>query len=97
MALALLLSAAPAWAQGLITGSVKGADGSPLPSVVIKESGSGATTVADGNGQYRLQVASKSASLTASLMGYVSQTKTVQVVGNATANFVLRESEEQLD
>ena len=36
MLLALALSAAPAWAQGLITGSVKGEDGSPLPSAVIK-------------------------------------------------------------
>jgi iron complex outermembrane receptor protein len=97
MVLALALSAAPAWAQGLITGSVKGEDGSPLPSAVIKESSTGATTVADGNGQYRLQVASKTASVSATLMGYVSQTKTVQVVGNATVNFVLDESEEQLD
>ncbi|KRO71612.1 MAG: hypothetical protein ABR83_02555, partial [Cryomorphaceae bacterium BACL18 MAG-120924-bin36] len=74
MVLALALSVAPAWAQGLITGSVKGEDGSPLPSAVIKEASTGATTVADGNGQYRLQVASKTASVSASLMGYVSQT-----------------------
>ena len=50
--------------------------------------------MADGNGQYRLQVESKSAILKACLMGYVSQTKSVQVVGNATVYFVLRESEE---
>ncbi|MGA1364383.1 MAG: TonB-dependent receptor plug domain-containing protein, partial [Schleiferiaceae bacterium] len=97
MLFALTLSAAPAWAQGLITGSVKASDGSPLPSAVIKEAGTGATTVADGNGQFRLQVASKTANLTASLMGYVSQTKSVQVAGTATVAFVLAESEEQLD
>jgi len=97
MVAALVLSAAPAWAQGLVTGSIKGSDGSPLPSAVVKDATSGASTVADGNGQYRLQVSGKAANLTASLVGYVSQTKSVQVAGNATVNFVLNESEEQLD
>ena len=64
---------------------------------MVKESASGSTAVADANGRYSLQVASKAANLTASLMGYVNQTKTVQVSGSATVNFTLAESQEQLD
>ena len=97
VALALVLGSASAWAQGQVSGLVRDAAGNPLPSAVVKESASGSTTVADANGRYSINVATKAANLTASLMGYVSQTKSVQVAGSATANFTLAESQEQLD
>jgi iron complex outermembrane receptor protein len=97
VALALALGSVSAWAQGQVSGFVRDAEGNPLPSAVVKESASGSTAVADANGRYSLQVASKAANLTASLMGYVNQTKTVQVSGSATVNFTLEESQEQLD
>lgn len=97
MAAALVLASATAWAQGQVSGFVRDAEGSPLPSAVVKESASGTTAVTDANGRYSLQVASKTANLTASLIGYVSQTKSVQVAGSATLNFALAEAQEQLD
>ncbi|MFZ9190056.1 MAG: TonB-dependent receptor plug domain-containing protein, partial [Schleiferiaceae bacterium] len=97
VALALVLGSASAWAQGQVSGFVRDAEGNPLPSAVVKESASGSTTVADANGRYSFQVATKAANLTASLMGYVSQTKSVQVAGSVSVNFTLAETQEQLD
>ena len=97
LALAISLASVSVWAQGQVSGLVRDAEGNPLPSAVVKESSSGSTAVTDASGRYSIVVPSKSASLTAALIGYVSLKKTVQVAGSATLNFTLEESAEQLD
>ncbi len=62
-----------AFAENSITGTVKDANGNPLPGVVVKVEGTKNATVTDGNGRYSVD-ASPSQRLEFSYLGFVSQT-----------------------
>ena len=62
-----------AFAENSITGTVKDANGNPLPGVVVKVEGTKNATVTDGNGRYSVD-ATPSQRLEFSYLGFVSQT-----------------------
>ena len=64
------------WAQVTVTGTVKDADGSPLPGVNISEVGTSNGTITDFDGQYKISVG-EDARLEFSFVGYNSTTITV--------------------
>lgn len=61
-----------------VTGTVTDkSDGTPLPGVSIRVTGSSAGTTTGGDGRFSIQVPQGSTSLTFSYIGYVAQTQTI--------------------
>lgn len=79
----------------LVSGSVKDAEGMPLPGVNIVEDGTTNGTITDFDGRYTLEVADENAVLVFSFMGY--QTKTVKVNGRSPIDITLQESTEEIE
>lgn len=95
---ALMPGSLEAQTTGQITGRVTGAAGNPLSGVSVSSNGLGALTNADG--QYTIQnVPAGSHSVSASLIGYTTQSQTVTVSAGqaATLNFQLAESAVELE
>ncbi len=81
--LLLLLAAAPAWAQHVVTGKVVDATtGEALIGVNIVEMGTQNGTTSDVDGNFRLAVTSSTSQLVFSYVGFVR--KTVPIEGNNT-------------
>ena len=80
-------------AQGSISGSVTDADGKPLAGANVIVEGTNLGAAATLSGSYSVDVPSGSYTLTASVVGYSSETVEVKV-GNAgkTVNFSLSSS-----
>ena len=84
------------WAQTKVTGTVKGNDGMPLPSVSVVVKGTTRGVSTDFDGKYEIQVQANEV-LEFSSLGYASQQK--KVAGNKSSlvlNIVLAEEAQQL-
>lgn len=89
-----LLGAPHAFAQSVIRGEVKDAEGSALPGVNVLVQGTATGTTTDVNGRYSLE-APAGAVLVFSFIGYIPEEV---IVGSKTViDVVLQESVEQLD
>ena len=94
----ILFSSTNAYAQGRISGSVKDANGAPLPGAAISVDDSRSTALADNNGMYSINVTANQVNVTATMMGYVSASKSVSLSnGSGQANFSLTEEAVTLD
>lgn len=63
----------PSNADVVITGTVTGQDGGPLPGAVVKLKGTSVATATDANGAYKLNLKSLSGTLIFSCIGYLSK------------------------
>lgn len=94
----ILFSSTNAYAQGRISGSVKDANGAPLPGAAISVDDSRSTALTDNNGMYSINVTANQVNVTATMMGYVSASKSVSLSnGSGQANFSLTEEAVTLD
>ena len=94
----ILFSSTNAYAQGRISGSVKDANGAPLPGAAISVDDSRSTALTDNNGMYSINVTVNQVNVTATMMGYVSASKSVSLSnGSGQANFSLTEEAVTLD
>ena len=83
-------------AQIQIKGTVVSAnDSEPMIGVAILEEGTSNGRITDLNGNYSIQVSNSNATLTASFIGY--KTQTVKVNGRSVINFRLEEDTQVLD
>ncbi|MCD8305239.1 MAG: TonB-dependent receptor [Prevotella sp.] len=74
-----------------LTGTVLTGTGTPLPYAYVSVEGKAYTTQADKNGCYTLRLPDGKYTITAEMLGYLSDTKEVEISGAATADFVLKE------
>jgi iron complex outermembrane receptor protein len=81
-------------AQNTVSGKVADNSGKGISGASVTSGGRGAQTNADG--MYSLSLPTGSATITVSFVGYVSASKTVNVSGSTTVDFVLTESEGEL-
>lgn len=81
-----------------LNGTVTDISGDPLIGVVVREANSGAGTITDTNGQFMLtgQANSEELTITASYVGYFSETKRVNFSAT-TLDFILKEDLLRLD
>ncbi|MDA8787787.1 SusC/RagA family TonB-linked outer membrane protein [Schleiferiaceae bacterium] len=94
----ILFSSTNAYAQGRISGSVKDANGAPLPGAAISVDDSRSTALTDNNGMYSINVTANQVNVTATMMGYVSASKSVSLSnGSGQANFSMTEEAVTLD
>jgi TonB-linked SusC/RagA family outer membrane protein len=73
----LLMTAAVAFSQHTVTGTVKDMDGNTLPGVNVTIQGTTVGTITDVQGQYKLDVPGNDAVLVFSFIGYANETLTV--------------------
>ena len=73
LALILMLSAEIAFAQTTVSGTVRGADQSPLPGVSIPVKGTTIGTITDTNGRYSINVPADAKTLVFSFIGMEMQ------------------------
>ncbi len=93
---ALLLLAAPGYAQSIVRGRVTDArTGDPLPGTNVVVPGTMTGTATDVDGAYSLSVASLQDSLHFSFIGYLSQT--VAIAGRTTVDVALAEDTGMLE
>lgn len=84
------LFALPAWAQITISGTVNDADGGVLPGAAVTVEGTYIGTFADASGAFRLtNLRPGSTTLRISLLGYETQTQSVDLTQNVTVNVTL--------
>jgi len=78
------------WEHGNASGTVRDADGAPVPGALVSASGGGKAT-ADALGGYSFDLAPGTYLLTASTAGYGSETKSVAIVDGqtTTTDFIL--------
>ncbi|WP_219921502.1 SusC/RagA family TonB-linked outer membrane protein [Rufibacter sp. XAAS-G3-1] len=82
-------AAAEAAAQDLVVrGQVRDEEGSPLPGVSVRVSGSTVGTSTDGNGNYNLSVPSTASSLEFTFIGYITQV--IPLAGKTNINIALK-------
>ncbi len=74
-----------------LTGIVLTGTGAPLAYAYVSVEGKPYATQADKNGRYRLQLPDGQYTVTAEMLGYLSDTKELNVSGTTTADFVLQE------
>lgn len=91
---AAMLMSLGASAQSLVSGTVTGTGGEPLPGVSVILSDGVSGTVTDVDGKYSIDP-SGSSSLTFSSIGFAS--RTVEIAGRAVVNAVLEEDRKLLD
>lgn len=78
LSIAVLMSTSLAFAQRAVTGKVTSmAGGESLPGIAVKIKGTSAGTVADIDGNYRLEVPSDQSVLVFSFVGYDNHEETV--------------------
>ncbi|MDG1253404.1 MAG: SusC/RagA family TonB-linked outer membrane protein [Schleiferiaceae bacterium] len=98
IACVFLLISPSALAQGRISGSVKDANGAPLPGAAISVDDSRNSALTDNNGMYSINVTANQVNVTATMMGYVTARKSVSLInGSGQANFSLTEDAVALD
>ena len=91
-------TAVTAFAQSTITGKITDSYGSPLPGATVMVLGTTSGTSANISGEYTLRYTGNGTiTLQASMIGYSSTRKTLQLSNNNTADFVLTEDVLGLD
>ena len=96
LTLMLSLVSLAAYAQGItVKGKVTDASGAPLSGAIISVEGTTTGVTADLDGNYKITVPSKDATLVASYIGYTNGTEKVN--GRGTINFTLAEDSTFLD
>lgn len=74
-----------------VTGTIKDPAGKALPFVTVRVGDSPLGTNSDEKGTYKLQLPAGNYTLTASLVGYVTATRTIDIRQNTIADFILKE------
>lgn len=91
--LVLLLGVLPGHAASfIINGYVKDSDGRPMPYARVSVVNSSTATLCNSNGAYQLKVERGQLTLRASMVGYEPEEKALEVDGNRSCDFQLRES-----
>ena len=90
-----ILSSCLALAQNTVSGKVSDNTGAGIAGASVT-AGSGRGTSTGADGMYSLSLPSGSATLTVSFVGYATVTRTINVTGDATVNFVLLQSAGEL-
>jgi iron complex outermembrane receptor protein len=85
-----IITASIAYSQNTISGKVTSASGGAISGASVTSGTRGTQTTADGS--YSLLLPSGQVTITASYVGYASLSKTVNVNGSMTVDFVLTES-----
>ena len=94
----LMLLPASVWAQeGVVSGVVKDEAGQPIPYATVWARPADKGTSADARGRYRLTLPTGNCSLTASAVGYQSETRSLSLTSRTTCHFQLREEVVRLD
>lgn len=97
--LLFVLSSVAVFAQtGVITGKVVDESNQPLPGVTVAVKGTQRSTATDANGNYRLTgMPTGVATLQFTFVGYLEQSKVVNVTGNVTVSINLVPSSKDLN
>jgi hypothetical protein len=93
-----LLAPQLGWAQArhVLSGLVRGTDGTALPGATVTVPALGLGTATDGEGRYRLDVPAGPQEVTVSFVGYVSQTFRVNLSRNQQRNLSLAPNDNEL-
>ncbi len=90
-----IISSSVVLAQSTVSGTVSDNSGKGIGGASATVKG-GRVTSTDADGKYSLSVPNGSVTITVSFVGYTSASKTVNVSGNMTVDFVLMESASEL-
>ncbi len=83
--------------QATISGKVTGTDGKPLSGISVVVEGTGTGTQTDNEGKYSISVKMGRQTITVSSVGFASQSRSINVTGNQTADFFMLESASSLE
>ena len=90
IAFAALISANNVFAQNTVSGKVSSNSGSAISGASVTSGSRGAVT--NSEGIYSLSLAGGSATITVSFVGFIPASKTINVSGKMTVDFILNES-----
>src|ERR1043165_7757000 len=86
-----IISSTAVLAQNTVSGKVSDNSGQGVSGASVT-AGSGRGTQTDANGKYSLKVPNGSITITVSFVGFTSVSKTINVTGSMTVDFVLSEA-----